>query len=257
MTWKDPRDLDLEEADERLLRNILASKEVTSSREEDEIIWYGAKSGSYSVKLGYTSLETEGRKVDWEAKVCWNNACLSKAGAFSWLAGNNRILTGDRLKRMGFAGPFRCVLCKTKEEDVDHLLVNCDFTQEASRFVLQRLSWKGPLIGKLRKWLDSWPALHKSSTFATIWKVMPSTIMWEVWKEQNRRLFEDKSEPMERFLIKLERAISKLVSNTTSQVNMAKTPFTQFDVGILMRWPLIKFRPLSLNLMLVLSIKFD
>lgn len=46
------------------MRNILASKEVMCSREEDEIIWCVAKSGNYSVKLGYALLETEGRKVD-------------------------------------------------------------------------------------------------------------------------------------------------------------------------------------------------
>lgn len=60
-----------------------------SSREEDEIIWCGTKSGIYYVKLGYALLEAEDKKVDWEAKVCWNNAFLSKAGAFSWLVGNN------------------------------------------------------------------------------------------------------------------------------------------------------------------------
>lgn len=72
---------------------------------------------------------------------------------------------------------------------------------------------------------------------------MPSIVMWEVWKEWNHQLFEDKIEPMEQFLIRLERAILELVSNAASQVNLVKTPFTQFDAGILVGWPLIKFRP--------------
>lgn len=106
MNWKDPSNLNLEEVDQRLMRNILASREVMSYREEDEIIWCGAKSGIYFVKLGYTLLEAGGRKVDWEAKVCWNNACLSKAGAFSWLEGNSRILTRDDSKEWGLWVPF-------------------------------------------------------------------------------------------------------------------------------------------------------
>ncbi|XP_057857115.1 uncharacterized protein LOC131066376 [Cryptomeria japonica] len=202
MTWKDPSDLDLEEVEQRTLRNVLASREVMSSREQDEIIWCGTKSGIYSLKLGYALLEADVKKVDWEAKVCWNNACLPKVDAFSWLVGNNQILTGDRLKRMGFVGPFCFVLCKKEEEDVDHLLLRCEFSQEAWCFGLQRLSWKGSLAGNLRDWLESWSALYKSSTFAAIWKVMPSTVMWEVWKERNQRLFEDKIEPMEHFLIR-------------------------------------------------------
>ncbi|XP_059070577.1 uncharacterized protein LOC131860212 [Cryptomeria japonica] len=87
-------------------------------------------------ELNLGAEESEGRMKEWEAKVCWNNVCLLKAGAFSWLAGNRQILYGDRLRKMGFAGPFRCVLCEKAEEDVDHLLLNCDFSQEAWLFGL-------------------------------------------------------------------------------------------------------------------------
>ncbi|XP_057815844.1 uncharacterized protein LOC131029396 [Cryptomeria japonica] len=70
LNWKDPRDLNLGEVDERLLRNVLNNRDVLSSRDEDEIVWCGAKSGSYSVKLGYTLLEIEGRTKECEAKLC-------------------------------------------------------------------------------------------------------------------------------------------------------------------------------------------
>ncbi|XP_059065117.1 uncharacterized protein LOC131857080 [Cryptomeria japonica] len=150
MTWKDPSDRNLGEDDQRTLRNILASREVMGSREQDKIIWCGAKSGIYSLKLGYALLEEDVRKVDWEAKVCCNNSYLPKVGVFSWLVGNSRILIEDRLKRMGFVGPFRCVLCKKEEEDADHLLLGYEFAQEAWRFGLQRLSWKGSLAGNMR-----------------------------------------------------------------------------------------------------------
>lgn len=138
-----------------MLRKILDSREVSCSREEDEIVWCGAKSGSYSVKVGLSLLEIEGRRKEWEAKLCGNNVCLLKAGAFTWLAGKRRILSGDRLKKMGFAGPFHYVLCEKAKEDVDHFLLNCDFAQEAWFFGLQRLNWKGPMVGNLSDWLES------------------------------------------------------------------------------------------------------
>ncbi|XP_059067599.1 uncharacterized protein LOC131858386 [Cryptomeria japonica] len=198
LNWKDPHVLNLGEADERLLRNVLDNREVSCSREVDEIIWCGAKSGSYSVKLGYTLLEIEGRTKEWESKLCWNKECLPKAGAFSWLVGNKRIQSGDRLKKMGFASPFRCVLYEKEEEDVDHLLLNCEFAQEAWRFELQRLNWKGPKARNL--------------------------------------LFEDKAENTDHFLIILEKAILELVTNAASQVNLAKAPFIQFDAGVLVNF---------------------
>ncbi|XP_057839274.1 uncharacterized protein LOC131049246 [Cryptomeria japonica] len=182
---------------------------------------------------------------EWETKVCWNNVCLPKARAFSWLAGNRRILSGDCLRKMGFVGPFRCVLCEKAEEDVDHLLLNCEFAQEAWLFGLQRLNWKGPMAGNLCDWLDSWLVSGKPSTFATVWKILPSIVLWELWKERNRRVFEGKAENRQRFLIRLERAISELVSNAASHVNLAKVPFTQFDASFLLSWPLVKFRPVN------------
>ncbi|XP_057836467.1 uncharacterized protein LOC131046699 [Cryptomeria japonica] len=128
---KDPRELNLGEADEQLLRKIMENREFSCLREEDEIVWCGGKSGSYFVKVGFSLLEFEGKMKEWEVKVCWNDVCLPKVGAFIWLASNRRILLGDCLKKMGFAGPFRCVLYEKAEEDVDHLLLNCDFAQEA------------------------------------------------------------------------------------------------------------------------------
>lgn len=56
-------------------------------------------------------------------------------------------------------------------------------------------------------------------------------------------MFEDRAEKGDCFLIRLEKAILKLINNVASQMNLTESPFTQFDAGVLMNWPLIKFRP--------------
>lgn len=81
--WKDHRELDLGVEEERYLRKILENQEVSFSREEDELVWCGAKSGSYSMKVGVSLLESEDKMKEWEAKVCWNSVCLLRVGAFS------------------------------------------------------------------------------------------------------------------------------------------------------------------------------
>lgn len=58
-------------------------------------------------------------------------------------------------------------------------------------------------------------------------------------------MFEGKAENRKHFLIRLERAISELVSNAASHVNLAKVPFTQFDARFLSSWPLVKFEPIN------------
>ncbi len=55
------------------------------SNKEDNIVWCAAKSGRYSIKLGY---QLSGKVIDsnvWPHKLCWNKLFLPKFGAFSWL----------------------------------------------------------------------------------------------------------------------------------------------------------------------------
>lgn len=58
-------------------------------------------------------------------------------------------------------------------------------------------------------------------------------------------MFDGRAENCERFLTRTERAISELVTNVASNVNLAKTPFSQADAKFLLNWPLVKFRPVN------------
>ena len=45
------------------------------------------------------------------------------------MAAENRILSWDVLQKKGWQGPDFCPLCKNDVEDIDHLFVQCSFTQ--------------------------------------------------------------------------------------------------------------------------------
>lgn len=133
---------------------------------------------------------------------------------------------------MRFSGPFRCVMCEKAEKTIDHLFLNCDFAHLVSSYVMQKLNWQSPLSNRLWDWLEAWPTGYNSWTFVTIWKDIPSTTLWELWKERNRRLFHEKVEKKERFLQRVEKAISEVVSNAAAKVNPQKVPFSRQDVLI-------------------------
>ncbi|GLJ18307.1 hypothetical protein SUGI_0323970 [Cryptomeria japonica] len=105
------------------LNDVLKSRCIPLSNDEDGIFWSVAKSGEYSVKLGYEVQRQRGMCMDWPHKLCWSNKLLPKAGAFLWLALHNRILTGDRLKSIGISEPNMCVMCKADDESANHLLL--------------------------------------------------------------------------------------------------------------------------------------
>ncbi|GLJ54108.1 hypothetical protein SUGI_1158690 [Cryptomeria japonica] len=107
------------------LRNILNSRHIPVSNDDDSIFWCGSKTGEYSVKFGYEAQRIRGMIASWPHKLCWNNRLLPKAGAFLWITLHNRILTADRLKLIGISGPSMCFMCKEVDETSNHLLFSC------------------------------------------------------------------------------------------------------------------------------------
>jgi zinc-binding in reverse transcriptase len=47
---------------------------------------------------------------------------------FSLLAGHNRILTTNNLRRRGWRLTSICYMCRTEEETTNHLFITCSFT---------------------------------------------------------------------------------------------------------------------------------
>ena len=102
-----------------------------------------------------------------------------------------RLLTIDRLKRFGWSIPNRCFLCKYEEETTYHLLLFCEKArmlwllifsifgvQWVIHFSVKRnlLGWHGSFVGKKRE---------------KAWRAAPLCLMWTIWKERNRRAFDD------------------------------------------------------------------
>jgi hypothetical protein len=84
----------------------------------------------------------------------------------------------------------RYCMCKRSGESVDHLLLHCDvaYAMWSAIFSPFGLSWVMPLrvLDLFACW---WTAGRLRS--AVIWKMVPTCILWCVWKKRNDRCFED------------------------------------------------------------------
>ncbi|XP_059070603.1 uncharacterized protein LOC131860240 [Cryptomeria japonica] len=54
------------------LEEILSSRSILASDEEDNLFWCAAKLGEYSVKLGYEVQRHKAFNLNWPSKLCWN-----------------------------------------------------------------------------------------------------------------------------------------------------------------------------------------
>jgi hypothetical protein len=140
------------------------------------------------VKNIYTAIQSQHISAVEEPwiKQLWNWKVPLKLKLFSWLAGKERILTWDALRRRGWEGPGYCSLCKRAPEDLNHLLIHCPFTTEVWYRTLKHFSlpfdWCGSSISNC---FSRWSS-RKSAPPS-----LAAHICWQIWLERNRVIFED------------------------------------------------------------------
>jgi hypothetical protein len=85
----------------------------------------------------------------------------------------------------------RCCMCKMNGEIVDHLLLHCDVARVLWNAIFSHfsLSWVMPLrvVDLFTCW---WTGGHPQNV--VVWKMVPSCLMWCLWRERNHRNFKDK-----------------------------------------------------------------
>ena len=123
-------------------------------------------------------------------KSIWAVKAPPRVAFFVWTAARGSILTCDNLMRRGYMMAERCCMCCCDGETVDHLLLHCSLAQVLWSFVLMAfgIHWVTPrsVVDLLLGWRN-WFGKHHSS----IWNLVPSYLMWSVWRERNARTFEN------------------------------------------------------------------
>ena len=87
----------------------------------------------------------------------------------------------------------RCFMCLEKEENINHLPLNCSRTRVLwdLLFALFGVSWVSP--SSVRETLLSWNGFFLGKNRKKAWRAAPLHIFWTVWKERNRLAFKDES----------------------------------------------------------------
>jgi hypothetical protein len=133
--WKSLSNLNIPINDRTKLEGILQDRKINLNNKDDKLRWALSNDGTYKVKEGYKLILNSQRReeISIPMNLCWDPAILPKAGIFLWAALQNSILTADRIKKMGFEGPSRCILCKKAKLPV-RILVRMRVRHSGSTF---------------------------------------------------------------------------------------------------------------------------
>uniref|UniRef100_A0A453RS56 Reverse transcriptase domain-containing protein n=1 Tax=Aegilops tauschii subsp. strangulata TaxID=200361 RepID=A0A453RS56_AEGTS len=163
---------------------------------EDSITWSLTPNGCYSASFAY--------KVQFLASlpcqfgnIVWKTWAPPKCRFFAWHAVQNRLWTADRLAKCGWPHQPTCQLCRTSPETARHILFECRVSRRIWTAAASWLSCPDLInsIGEGRpKVVDYWLAVSKSTTSSPIGLRSAITLItWEIWKERNERVFNNKS----------------------------------------------------------------
>lgn len=159
---------------------------------------------------------------------------------------SKKILTFENIRKRGILGPSIFHLCKTHEETMEHILNSCIFTSwlwDSFSSIFQKTDRdKESIINTLNNWSRNF---SDNEFLNSAWALMPSFIIWIVWKERNKRIFKDEKNPPQRLFELTLKRLKEIVGSTVR--NHPKNPPSEADLRILTHLGLQGLIPQSLD----------
>eukprot|EP00253_Pinus_taeda_P020461 PITA_20461 len=195
-TWREAQEIipNSPAAVQRSLANELQKRRILKENNQDKLRWGYEEKGTYTTKEAYLITLKDQLTKDKLWEKIWNPPIWPKISTFLWLLSHNRVLTWDNLRKRKFEGPSICLNCKKEEETVVHLMQLCPFSRKIWEKVTFRCQKEGHELGDLNNTLRNWPQQpYQSNILNSLWQILPGIVMWNLWKEHNRRIFKNQS----------------------------------------------------------------
>jgi len=185
---------------------------------EDNIRWRWTESGEYTTKSAY-KIQFQGTFSKLRIMPIWKAKTEPKCRFFAWTLMHKKILTANNLMKRGWTDDPICKLCTNDQETPTHLCKDCPFTKEVWELIkiwfsltdLSSISTTGSLHNywrRCRRKVDKNQRRRFDGIIIYFW--------WNIWKERNRRTFQQKSLS--------PRQVASLCKDDISQFSLATAP---------------------------------
>uniref|UniRef100_A0A2N9ISC3 MHD domain-containing protein n=1 Tax=Fagus sylvatica TaxID=28930 RepID=A0A2N9ISC3_FAGSY len=125
----------------------------------------------------------------------WGVKAPPRVAFFMWTVAWGWILTCDNLKKKGFVLAGWCFMCKNAKQTVDHLLLHCWVARQLWNFVFLFVGIDWVLLLHVSNLLFGWWNWFGKRP-SGVWNLIPSWLMWTIWRERNKRTFENMETPV-------------------------------------------------------------
>jgi hypothetical protein len=157
----------------------------------DTIAWTTNSQGAYSAGSAY-HLQFLGSFPRFNADKIWRAHAEPKCKIFAWLALHDRLLTADMLAIRGWPHDPVCPLCLSSHETAAHLCKDCPFTAAIWSTIYQEDAQAPTTHGQNFASLDAWwDHIIQGKSLSDRRRLSGRFlyVLWNAWKERNRRIF--------------------------------------------------------------------
>eukprot|EP00253_Pinus_taeda_P033170 PITA_33170 len=201
------------EITQQTLSDKLKKRKIPIAVGADILRWGYEERGTFTTKEAYNIITNDKIIKDNLWDQIWSSTIWPKVSTFLWLLSHNRILTWDNLRKRKFSGPSICPNCKQAEETVTHLLQTCHLGRKLWEKAIFRCQRDNRVQGDLKATLCNWKqSPYHSRLLNSLWQLIPGLLMWNIWKERNRRLFKNQTQTLEQIWTILHRNIKESLS---------------------------------------------
>ncbi|XP_019231943.1 PREDICTED: uncharacterized protein LOC109212727 [Nicotiana attenuata] len=146
--------------------------------------------GKYSIQKGY--IWRKGEMNDWPwARWIWNSVNVPKHSFINRLAMHKRLLTRERLEKLGVCTETRCEMCGGCIETIQHLFFECHFSEECLKILKEWLGLRANVLG-----IDGiWQRLTRNVKGTMCRKLITAvvaTLVYKIWQARNDSIWNGK-----------------------------------------------------------------
>ena len=111
-----------------------------------------------------------------------------------------------------------------------------------------KLHWSSPFPRSFVEFIKVWPYNINKGIYNKLWNICPSIIVWEIWKERNRRIFNNTELNVEDLTLKIEASIVETTNSFLRKSRFEEGSFSIWDGIIKKTWtslinpPLVYFK---------------
>lgn len=107
-----------------------------------------------------------------------------------WFLSHQKTLTWDNLQHRRIQEPSLCMMCKNKDETIEHLFNTCKLAKDISQnneMIFKQSDRDNTSINEnIHKWRKGG---FKSEVMNHAWRFSMAFMLWGIWKERNHRIF--------------------------------------------------------------------